>query len=113
MSFLLVASPNGSCADEALMEALGAAAELRNFRRVTTLCQTLGHPVTEFIGSLDSQEIRIGGDLLLAIPVAYTVHLCVTGRPTRQRKRLRFALAAKLEAAGFHIVTWPTASAAA
>jgi len=89
------------------METLGATVGLRKLRETNNVCHILGHPVTEFLGRLDGQEVRIGGDLLLNIPVAYTAHLCVAGRPTRTRKRLTSKLLAKLKAAGFHAVEWP------
>ena len=110
MSFLLVKRPDDSLDDEALMEALGVAAGLRKLQRTTRTCLTLGHPATEFIGWLDGQEVRIGGDLLLDIPVPYAAHVCVTGRPTRRRAQLRSSLLARMEAAGFHVVIWPADS---
>lgn len=113
MSFLLIERPDDSFSDEALMKAIGTAIGLTKVQRTTRVCLTLGHPVTEFIGWLDGQEVRIGGDLLLDIPVHYSAHVCVTGRPTRRRARLRSSLLAKMEAAGLHVVIWPAESAEA
>lgn len=108
MTFILVSAPADLAQSEAaLMERVGSLAGLQKLECGPQTCHSLGHPVNRCRGQLQGREIAIGGDLLLNIPHAYQVHVCVTACGNKSDFPLLAEIFRSLKNAGLNVRYWP------
>ena len=98
--FLLIDAP-GDQGDEALMQAVGQLLGLNRFERDEVLCPTACRPVTIYRGRFRRAQITIGGELYLATPIDYRVHVQVHAGQAKHAEQIAARFLDQLHGAGY------------
>ena len=108
--YLLIDAP-GDQGDEALMQAVGQLLGLNRFERDEVLCPTACRPVTIYRGRFRRAQITIGGELYLATPIDYRVHVQVHAGQAKHAEQIAARFLDQLQGAGYRAQCWePTTS---
>lgn len=107
MTFILVSAPADLAQSEPALIRVGSLAGLQKLECGPQICHTLDHPSDGCRGQLKGREIAIGGNLLLNIPHAYKVHVCVTTCGNKSAFPLLAEIFRSLKIAGLNVRYWP------